>query len=146
MNQLIIFRDLQGLGAGIGIALSATVMADLFPPDQRAKWMGLVGAVYGIASLLGPTIGGWLAEHGPLMGNLVTETTRWRWVFYINLPVGLIAVAALMGALQHGFSAVLVFALIALAATFFLNDRLITAAQPDIDLDPAPVGAALGEG
>ena len=96
MDQLIIFRAVQGLGSGIGIALIATVMADLFPPDQRAKWSGLFGLVYGVSSLLGPTIGGWLAEHGPLMGNLVTETTRWRWAFYINLPVGLIAVVALL--------------------------------------------------
>ncbi|TMD70102.1 MAG: MFS transporter [Chloroflexi bacterium] len=96
MDQLIIFRAVQGLGSGIGIALIATVMADLFPPDQRAKWSGLFGLVYGVSSLLGPTIGGWLAEHGPLMGNLVTESTRWRWVFYINLPVGLIAVVALL--------------------------------------------------
>jgi EmrB/QacA subfamily drug resistance transporter len=96
MDQLIIFRALQGLGSGIGIALIGTVMADLFPPEQRAKWSGLFGLVYGVSSLLGPTIGGWLAEHGPLMGQLVTESTRWRWVFYINLPIGLIAVAALL--------------------------------------------------
>src|SRR5215213_7291763 len=73
MDQLIAFRGLQGLGAGIGIALISTVMADLFPPDERAKWMGAVGAVYGIASLLGPTLGGWLAEHGSLVGTVVTE-------------------------------------------------------------------------
>jgi EmrB/QacA subfamily drug resistance transporter len=96
MDQLIIFRALQGLGSGIGIALIGTVMADLFPPDQRAKWSGLFGLVYGVSSLLGPTIGGWLAEHGPLLGQLVTKSTRWRWVFYINLPIGLIAVAALL--------------------------------------------------
>ena len=96
MDQLIIFRAIQGLGSGIGIALISTVMADLFPPDQRAKWSGLLGLVYGISTLFGPTIGGWLAEHGPLMGNLVTEATRWRWIFYINLPVGLIAVVALL--------------------------------------------------
>ena len=96
MDQLIIYRAVQGLGSGIGMALIATVMADLFPPDQRAKWSGLFGLVYGVSNLFGPTIGGWLAEHGPLMGNLVTESTRWRWVFYINLPVGLIAVVALM--------------------------------------------------
>jgi MFS family permease len=96
MNQLIIFRGLQGLGAGMGMALIATVMADLFPPEERAKWGGLFGAVYGISSLLGPSLGGWLAEHGPLMGSLVTETSRWRWVFYINLPIGIIAVVALV--------------------------------------------------
>jgi EmrB/QacA subfamily drug resistance transporter len=96
INQLIIFRGLQGLGAGMGMALIATVMADLFPPEERAKWGGLFGAVYGISSLLGPSLGGWLAEHGPLMGSLVTETSRWRWVFYINLPIGIIAVIALV--------------------------------------------------
>src|SRR5215216_7098944 len=105
MNQLIIFRGLQGLGAGMGIALISTVMADLFRPDERAKWMGAVGAVYGIASLLGPTLGGWLAEHGPLVGNIVSETTRWRWVFYINVPVGLVAMAALLIFLPANLSA-----------------------------------------
>ncbi|MEO7909334.1 MAG: MDR family MFS transporter [Roseiflexaceae bacterium] len=96
MNQLIAFRGVQGLGAGIGMALIATVMADLFPPAERAKWMGLFGAVYGISSLLGPTFGGWLTEHGPLLGSFLSETSRWRWVFYINLPIGVIAVVALL--------------------------------------------------
>ena len=96
MDQLILFRALQGLGAGIGMALVATVMADLFPPDERAKWMSIFGIVYGVSNLVGPTLGGWLAEHGPLLGSLVSEATRWRWVFYINLPVGLIAVVALL--------------------------------------------------
>src|SRR5579859_6376467 len=96
MDQLIIFRGLQGLGAGIGMALIGTVMADLFPPAERAKMMGFYGAVYGVSSLLGPTLGGWLAEHGPLLGSLVSEESRWRWVFYVNLPVGLVAVVALV--------------------------------------------------
>src|SRR5258706_4254676 len=104
MDQLIIFRAVQGLGSGIGIALIATIMADLFPPDQRAKWSGLFGLVYGVSNLLGPTIGGWLAEHGPLLGNLVTESTRWRWVFYINFPVGLVAVMALLSFLPANLS------------------------------------------
>src|SRR5579864_1236177 len=68
----------------------------MFPPAERAKWMGLFGVVYGFSSLFGPTLGGWLTEHGPLLGSLVTESTRWRWVFYINLPVGLIAVLTLL--------------------------------------------------
>lgn len=96
MNQLILFRAVQGLGSGIGMALVATVMADLFPPDQRAKWSGLFGLVYGVSTLFGPTIGGWLAEHGPLVGQIVTEATRWRWVFYLNVPLGLVAVVALL--------------------------------------------------
>src|SRR5579863_7252714 len=96
MDQLILFRAVQGLGSGIGIALIATVMADLFPPDQRAKWSGLFGLVYGVSTLFGPTIGGWLAEHGPLVGNLITDASRWRWVFYINVPLGLVAVVTLL--------------------------------------------------
>jgi EmrB/QacA subfamily drug resistance transporter len=95
MDQLILFRALQGLGAGIGISLVVTVIGDIFPPQERAKWSGIVGGVYGISSLIGPTLGGWLTEHGPLLGNLVTAATRWRWVFYINLPVGVIALVAL---------------------------------------------------
>ncbi len=96
MDQLIVFRGVQGLGAGIGMALVATVFGDLFPPAERAKWMSLFGIVYGVSNLVGPTVGGWLAEHGPLLGKLVTEESRWRWVFYINVPVGLIAVVALL--------------------------------------------------
>ncbi|GHO46159.1 MDR family MFS transporter [Ktedonospora formicarum] len=104
MNQLIIFRALQGLGAGIGMALIATVLGDLFPPEERAKWGSLFGIVYGISNLFGPTLGGWLTEHGPLIANLVAEHSRWRWVFYINLPVGLIAVAALLFFLPNQLS------------------------------------------
>lgn len=96
MNELIIFRALQGLGAGTGIALVPAVVGDIFPPDERARWQGLFGMVYGISNLIGPTTGGWLTDHGPLVGNLVETTTRWRWVFYINLPIGIIALAALL--------------------------------------------------
>ncbi|HLZ56296.1 MAG TPA: MFS transporter [Ktedonosporobacter sp.] len=96
MNQLILFRALQGLGAGMGMALVATVFGDLFEPAARARWGSLFGIVYGVSNLFGPTLGGWLTEHGPLVGNLITESSRWRWVFYINLPVGLLAVAALL--------------------------------------------------
>ncbi len=95
MNQLIAFRALQGLGAGIGIALVFTVVADIFPPAERARWQGIFGSVYGISNVIGPTLGGWLTDHGPLIGNLVINTTRWRWVFYINLPLGILALAAL---------------------------------------------------
>lgn len=96
INQLIAFRALQGLGAGMGIALAFVVVADIFPPAERAKWQSLFGVVYGFANLVGPTLGGWLTDHGPLISNLVTETTRWRWVFYVNIPVGIIALAALL--------------------------------------------------
>ena len=96
MNQLIAFRAIQGLGAGTGIALVITVVGDIFPPAERAKWQGIFAAVYGFSSVVGPTIGGWLADHGPLLGSLVTDATRWRWVFYVNLPLGVIALAGLL--------------------------------------------------
>lgn len=96
INQLIVFRALQGVGAGVGLALVTTVIGDIFSPAERAKWQSLFGAVYGFANLVGPTFGGWLADHGPLLGTLVTDTSRWRWVFYINLPVGIIALIALL--------------------------------------------------
>lgn len=95
MNALIAFRALQGLGAGIGIGLSFTLVADIFPPEERAKWVGLFGAVYGLSNLIGPTLGGWLTDHGPLLGSLVTDQTRWRWVFYVNLPLGVLALIGL---------------------------------------------------
>src|SRR5579884_3220581 len=96
MNQLIAFRALQGLGAGVGLALVNTVIGDIFTPAERAKWQSLFGAAYGFSNLVGPTFGGWLTDHGPLLGALVTDATRWRWVFYINLPLGLIALIALL--------------------------------------------------
>ena len=105
MDQFIAFRALQGLGAGIGIALAFVLVADMFPPAERAKWQSLFGVVYGFSSLVGPTLGGWLTDHGPLIGTLVTETTRWRWVFYINVPVGIIVLAALLIYLPSNISA-----------------------------------------
>jgi EmrB/QacA subfamily drug resistance transporter len=105
MNQFIAFRALQGLGAGIGIALAFVVVADMFPPAERTKWQSLFGVVYGLSNLVGPTLGGWLTDHGPLVGTVVTATTRWRWVFYINVPIGIIALAALLIYLPANISA-----------------------------------------
>lgn len=96
MTQLIVFRAIQGFGAGVGIALVPAVVGDIFPPAERARWQGIFGIVYGVSNLIGPTLGGWLTDHGPLLGNLVVDSTRWRWVFYINLPIGIIALAALL--------------------------------------------------
>jgi EmrB/QacA subfamily drug resistance transporter len=96
MNQLILFRGIQGLGAGTGVALVFTAVGDIFPPAERARWQGIFSGVYGIASVAGPTLGGWLTDHGPLLGSLVGETTRWRWIFFLNLPVGLLALIALI--------------------------------------------------
>ena len=69
IQQLIAFRALQGLGAGIGISLVFTVVGDIFPPAERARWQGIFGAVYGLSSVFGPTLGGWLTDHGPLVGT-----------------------------------------------------------------------------
>src|ERR1051326_6730790 len=105
MDQFIAFRALQGLGSGMGMALVATVFGDLFPPDERAKWGGVFGLVYGVSNLCGPTLGGWLAEHGPLLGSLFPKSGRWLWFFYITLPIGLLAVAALLLFLPANLSA-----------------------------------------
>src|SRR5579883_2761904 len=104
MNQLIAFRALQGLGAGTGIALVFTVVGDIFPPAERAKWQGIFAAVYGFSSVVGPTAGGWLTDNGPLVGNFITNDTRWRWVFYINIPIGIIALVALLIYLPNNIS------------------------------------------
>ncbi|MFL5665805.1 MAG: MFS transporter [Ktedonobacteraceae bacterium] len=95
MDQLILFRAIQGLGTGVGIGLVAAVIGDLFPPEQRASKQGLIGIVFGISQLCGPTLGGWITDHGPLLSGFVTEATRWRWLFYLNLPVGLLALLAI---------------------------------------------------
>jgi EmrB/QacA subfamily drug resistance transporter len=84
MTQLIIFRGIQGIGAGMAIALMFTIIGDMFAPAERAKYQGLFAAVYGLASIVGPTIGGW-----------ITDQFSWRWTFYVNLPVGAIAAAAI---------------------------------------------------
>src|SRR5215469_7041825 len=96
IQQLIAFRALQGAGAGIGISLVFTVVGDIFPPAERARWQGIFGAVYGLSSVVGPSLGGFLTDHGPIVGAFITDTSRWRWVFYVNLPIGIIALAALV--------------------------------------------------
>src|SRR5258708_12523488 len=85
MNELIAFRAMQGLGAGIGIALVLTVVGDIFPPAERARWQGIFGVVYGFSNLFGPTLAGWLPHHRPLLRSLVPITTPCHWVFYANL-------------------------------------------------------------
>jgi EmrB/QacA subfamily drug resistance transporter len=76
MEQLIVFRLLQGLGAGGVLPITQTVLGDVFPLEQRARMTGLFSTVWGVAGLLGPAIGGFLTEH-----------VSWRWVFYVNFPL-----------------------------------------------------------
>ncbi|MHB1987195.1 MAG: MDR family MFS transporter [Acidimicrobiales bacterium] len=80
MNQLIVFRGLQGLGAGGLMVLAISIIGDIVPPSQRGRYQGYFGAVFGVASVAGPLIGGFLVE-----------SISWRWIFYINLPIGAVA-------------------------------------------------------
>jgi len=88
MNQLIVFRAIQGLGSAGLFSLAFIIIADLFPPNVRGKYQGLVGAVFGIASVLGPLIGGFLTDNA---GGIIPGVAGWRWVFYVNLPFGVLA-------------------------------------------------------
>src|SRR5437588_5280707 len=81
MTELIIFRTIQGIFGGVLFATVFAVIGDLFPPQQRARVGGLFGAVFGLSSILGPTAGGY-----------ITDNWGWRWVFSVNLPVGIVAV------------------------------------------------------
>ena len=78
MNQLIVFRAIQGLGGGSLMALAFVAVGDLFPPADRGKYQGFVAGVFGMSSVIGPTLGGF-----------ITDTLSWNWIFYINMPLGL---------------------------------------------------------
>lgn len=93
MNQLIAFRALQGLGAGALLSLVFTSVGDIFTPAERARWQGLFVGVFGLASVIGPSLGGW-----------ITDYSSWRWVFYVNLPVGVIALFFLLFYLPSSIS------------------------------------------
>jgi EmrB/QacA subfamily drug resistance transporter len=81
MTQLIIYRGIQGLGAGALIPIAQAVIGDIFPSAERGKWQGLIFAFAILATIIGPTLGGW-----------ITDNWGWRWVFYVNMPVGAIAI------------------------------------------------------
>ncbi|MEU8955498.1 MFS transporter [Streptomyces sp. NPDC048518] len=89
MPQLIGFRALQGLGGGGLMVLSMAIVGDLVSPRERGKYQGLFGAVFGATSVL-----------GPLLGGLFTEHLSWRWVFYVNLPIGAIALLVIITTLH----------------------------------------------
>ncbi|MCL5934992.1 MAG: MFS transporter [Firmicutes bacterium] len=84
MWGLIVCRGIQGLGVGMLMANSMAVVGDVFPPAERGRWQGALGSVYGLSSIIGPALGGY-----------ITDNLNWRWVFFVNLPVGLLAFALL---------------------------------------------------
>jgi EmrB/QacA subfamily drug resistance transporter len=90
MGQLILFRGLQGVGAGMVMGLLFTIVGDIFSPTERGRYVGLFSAVWGVASIFGPTLGGWL-----------TDQWSWRACFWVNLPVGAIAVTAIYLEFPH---------------------------------------------
>jgi len=84
MTQLIIYRGVQGIGGGIMMPLAMTIIGDIFPPETRGKWQGLIGGVFGLSSIVGPAIGGWIVDY-----------TSWHWVFFINIPIGILAASTI---------------------------------------------------
>jgi EmrB/QacA subfamily drug resistance transporter len=80
MTQLILFRGLQGIGAGALFPIALAIIGDMFSPAERGKYQGLFGAVFGVAFVAGPLIGGWLTEH-----------VGWHWIFYVNIPIGIVS-------------------------------------------------------
>lgn len=89
INQLIFARAFQGIGGGIITANAFTIVGDLFAARERGRWQGLIGAVFGISSVIGPLLGGWLTDGQHIFGTV----TDWRWTFFINVPVAIVAFA-----------------------------------------------------
>src|SRR3984885_5024512 len=90
MTELIIFRAVQGLGAGGLITLSQTVVGDLVSPRERGRYQGLFAGVFAACSVI-----------GPLLGGMITEALSWHWIFYVNLPVGAVAIVLIGVGLKH---------------------------------------------
>lgn len=92
IEWLIAWRALQGVGGGIITSNAFTIVGDLFSPRERGKWQGIVGAVFGMSSVVGPLLGGWLTDGQSIFGL----TTDWRWTFLINVPIGILAAIVIM--------------------------------------------------
>ncbi|HEX7963898.1 MAG TPA: MDR family MFS transporter [Candidatus Saccharimonadales bacterium] len=91
LTELIVFRGIQGLGAGGLMSLAMAIIGDMVAPRERGKYTGLFGLVFGVGSVLGPLVGGFLTDPHPFLWL----TTDWRWVFYINVPIGLLALVVI---------------------------------------------------
>jgi EmrB/QacA subfamily drug resistance transporter len=87
IEQLIAFRAFQGIGGGIIMANAFTIVGDLFSPRERGRWQGLIGAVFGLASVVGPLLGGLLTDPHNVFGLI----TNWRWTLWINVPIGIVS-------------------------------------------------------
>ncbi|ARU60037.1 MFS transporter [Tumebacillus avium] len=83
--QMILYRGLQGFGGGFIMSTAFSAVGDLFPPRERGKWQGLMGAVFGMSAVIGPFLGGWIVDNAD-----------WKWVFWVNLPIGVIAFLLIM--------------------------------------------------
>ncbi len=90
MVELIIFRGIQGIGGGILITIPFIVVAEIFPPRQRGKYTGILASVFGLSNVL-----------GPILGGLITDFMGWRWVFFVNIPVGILAITMLSMYFPH---------------------------------------------
>jgi EmrB/QacA subfamily drug resistance transporter len=95
MNQLVLFRGLQGIGGGGLMSLVLAIVGDVIPPRQRGRYQGYFGAMFGISSVVGPLLGGFFAGATTILG-----IAGWRWIFYINIPLGLVALAAVAARLH----------------------------------------------
>ncbi|UOY00882.1 MDR family MFS transporter [Blastococcus sp. PRF04-17] len=95
MYELAAFRAVQGIGAGGLMSLALAIIADIVPPRERSKYQGYFMAVWGTSSVLGPVIGGFLAGQGSILG-----LDGWRWIFWINVPLGVVAITVVMRVLH----------------------------------------------